>query len=425
MTSLEVRPAIAVGTLEAPPSKSYTHRAIVVGHLARRTHRIDHPLDADDTRATARGVARLGTPVDRRRDRWTIRHAAAGRPSRPVTIDCGESGTTLRFLTALAALQERPVTLSGAPRLAERPMEGLLGALEGLGATVRRTGRGLPIVVTGPIHGGAVRLDASESSQFGSALLLVLPTLSESSELTLEGRPISRPYLEATLAVLAHHGLRLRRRGLRFSIPGGQRYRSSRSVVPGDASSAAYLWAAAAITGGDVEVRGIPPGSVWPQADLEILSILERQGAEVGVAGNHVRVRGRRLRRFSAELTDAPDLFPLVGTIAAVTAGRSELRGAEQVVLKESDRRTGTIELARALGARVRVSPGCLVIEGARAPRPLRRQGLSDHRMVMSAAIGALAARGRSTLGDARAVSKSFPGFWEALRTVTGGERGR
>ena len=421
MTVIEIRPTTVVGRLLAPPSKSYTHRAVVAGHLARRRYRIDRPLEADDTRATLRAVGRLGTPVERTRERWTIRPATYGRSARSVTVDCGESGTTLRFLAALAALQDRSVTLRGAPRLAGRPMSKLLASLEALGAQIRRPGDRLPIVVRGPIHAARVRLDASESSQFASALLLVLPTLEGDSELVLEGRPVSRPYLEATVAVLTHHRVRVRRRGRGFSIPGGQRYASSRFAVPGDASSAAYLWAAAAVTSGEVEVRGVPPGTVWPQADLEILSILQQQGAEVWVRGDRIRVRGGTLRAFSVDLTDAPDLYPLAGTIAAVTPGRSVLRGAVHVASKESDRRVGTIRLARALGARVRASPDRLLVEGTREPRALALRDLADHRMMMSAAVGALAARGRSTLGPREAVNKSFPGFWEALRTVTHG----
>ena len=419
MTLVEIRPAAAVGHLLAPPSKSYTHRAIVAGHLARTRYRIDRPLDADDTRATARAVTRLGTPVERGRGRWTVRPRATGPRARSVTIDCGESGTTLRFLAALAALQDRPVTLRGAPRLAERPMSELLGALQALGARVRRSGGGLPLVLTGPLRSGSVRLDASESSQFASALLLVLPTLEGDSELVLEGRMVSRPYLEATIAVLGHHGIRLARRGRRFSVPGGQRYRSPRFVVPGDASSAAYLWVAAAITAGEVEVEGVPPGTAWPQADLAVLSILRRQGAEVRVHPDRVRVRGGSPRPFSADLTDAPDLYPLAGAMAAVTPGRSVLRGAAQVAVKESDRRSGTIRLAQALGARVRASADRLVIEGRSEPRPFVLRDLTDHRMVMSAAVGALAARGRSMIGAREAAGKSYPGFWAALRTVT------
>lgn len=421
MSVHRIRPATAFGRLRAPPSKSYTHRALAAGHLSGRRYRVDRPLDARDTRATAGAVARLGTPVLRTARHWTVEPSSTRRRPRSVSIDCGESGTTLRFVAALAALQDRPIRLEGSRGLGARPMDGLLRPLRRLGArTVKGPGRrGFPLVVTGPIRGGTVSVDSSESSQFASALLLALPTLPDDSVLTLTGRVVSRPYLDATLAVLAHHGLRLRRAGRSFSIPGGQRYRSTHFVVPGDASSAAYLWAAAAVTGGEVEVRGVPLGDRWPQADLRILPLLREYGAAVRTTAQGVSVGGGDRRPFTVDLTDSPDLYPLVGVLAAVAPGRSVLCGAEHVEVKESDRRRGTVRLARALGARVRAAPQGLVIEGTSSPRAFALVDLTDHRLVMSAAVGALAANGRSSVGDGSAVRKSFPGFWRCLGALT------
>ncbi len=424
MSTVRVRPAVASGRHRAPPSKSYTHRALVTGHLADRPFRIDRPLDSEDTRATARAIALLGTHVERRPHHWALRPAAARRRSTDVVIDCGESGTTLRFIAALAARESRSVTLEGRGRLPRRPMERLLGALRGLGATCRcaHPYGGLPLTVRGPIHAGRVAIDASESSQFASALLFVLPTLSGESEIRLTGRIVSRPYLEATLAVLRHHGLRLGRRGRRIRVPGEQRYTGRRFGVPGDASSAAYFWSAAAVTGGRVRIDGLP--GAWPQADLAILSVLDRAGAVVERTPSGAVVSGGRLRPFSVDLTDAPDLYPLVGVLAAATPGRSVIRGAAHVALKESDRRGETVRLVTAFGARPRSLGSGLAIEGSTRLRPVALRGLSDHRLVMSAAVGALAADGPSTIGDGRAVRKSFPGFWEALGRVASGSIG-
>ena len=421
MTRVRIRPARALGVVRAPPSKSYTHRALAVGHLARRRYRVDRPLDSDDTRATARAVGALGTPVERSDSCWTVDPAEPAHVRDAVGIDCRESGTTLRFATALAALGDRTVVLRGRGRLPLRPMAPLVGALERLGATVRTPagGRTLPLTLRGPIHGGRVEVDASESSQFASALLLVLPTLPDGSTLLLRGPIVSAPYLDATAAMLSRHGVECSRTARTVRVPGGQRYRGGRFEVPGDASSAAYLWAAAAVSGGEVRVRGIPPS--WPQADLAILDLLERNGAEVRREPDGATVRGTGRRRpFTVNLTDAPDLYPLVGVLAATTVGRSELRGAPQVVRKESDRRQGTVDLARGLGATAAISDDRLRITGTGAPKALALEALSDHRLVMSAAVGSLAASGPSVVGDARAVRKSFPGFWAVLKELTG-----
>ena len=419
MTSVVVRPGRVSGSIRAPPSKSYTHRALVAGHLARRRYAVINPLDSDDTRATARALEALGSRIRFGPQRWTITPSPA-KGRRIAQVDCGESGTTLRFAAALAALSDRPVRLRGRGRLPQRPLAGLFDALESLGASCQRPrGEGnLPATVHGPLRGGAVRLSASVSSQFVSALLLVLPVVPEDSTLELVGPVVSEPYIEATLAVLQHHRIRCARHGRRFSIPGGQRYLGSGLVVPGDASSAAYFWTAAAITGGRVQVTGIPRR--WPQADLSVLDLLRSAGATVRRSPDGATVGGGRLRGFRIDLTGTPDLYPLAGVLAASMPERSRLQGAAHVVLKESDRRAGTRRLATAMGAEVRPDGGGMAIRGRTHPRALRMHGLSDHRLVMSAGVAALVGNGPSRIADSRAVTKSFPGFWESLSTLQG-----
>ncbi len=414
MTQVRVRPGVARGTVRAPPSKSYTHRALAAGHLSRRPYHVLDPLDSDDTRATARGLRRLGSTVRFGRRDWAVRPSRRSPRGNGVRIDCRESGTTLRFLSALAALRSVPVRLEGEGRLPRRPMGGLLSALRTLGAECRIDATG--VVVRGPIHSGTVRLDASTSSQFASALLLALPSLEGESTLRLERTVVSEPYIDATLAVLRYHRVRVGRRGRTFRIEGPQRFRAGSFRPPGDASSAAYLWAAAATSGGSVEVAGVDPR--WPQADRAILRLLADAGAAVHETSQGTRVAGRAHRPFTIDLTGAPDLYPLAGVLAATIPGRSELRGASHVTLKESNRKLATSRLARALGARVRSEKERLVIEGSARPRATRLTDLSDHRLVMSAAVGALAADRTSTIGDARAVAKSFPDFWATLESL-------
>jgi 3-phosphoshikimate 1-carboxyvinyltransferase len=417
-----VRPGTAVGTVRAPGSKSYTHRALVAGHLSGHRYEVGHPLDSDDTRATARAIDALGTHPRLGGPRWTLlpRRTDASRAG---SIDCGESGTTLRFAAALAARGNRPIRLRGRGRLPVRPMEDLFGALECLGASCDRPpgGHSLPVTIRGPLHGGSIRLDASRSSQFASSLLLTLPTLPDDSHIRLMGAIVSEPYLDATLAVLRYHGVRVDRNGRDLTVPGGQEYRRRGMRVPGDASSACYLWAAGALTGGRVRVRGIPAD--WPQADRAILGLLREAGSSVAETADGVTVEGRPDRAFSMDFTSCPDLYPLAGVIAATIDAPSTLRGADQVVLKESDRRAATIRLARTMGADVRPTRRGLVIRGRARPRRLRLAGLSDHRVVMSAAVGALVADKPSSIGDADAVTKSFPAFWNVLDSLREGGR--
>lgn len=411
-----VRPSIVEGVVRAPSSKSYTHRALVVGHLSGRPYRVERPLVADDTKATRNGLVALGSRVTTRPGVWRIAPGGARGPRVP-TVRCGESGTTLRLLLAAAARLDRRVRFDGRPQLRRRPIEGLVGPLVAHGATLgSHGGSALPLDVRGPIQGGSYRVDGSVSSQYVSALLLVLPTLAEPSTLRVDGALVSAPYVAATEAVLSAHRIRFARRGSTWRIPGGQRYVGRRFEVPGDASSAAYLWTAAALTRGRVRVDGVDPR--WPQADRRVLSVLRSAGATVRERGGSTTVEGPLARGFDVDLTDSPDLFPLLGVLAAAIPDRSTLRGAPHLAFKESDRREGTTRLAKALGATVTSRAGGLVIRGVPAMRRVRLSGLDDHRLVMSAAVGALAARGPSSIGDAGAVAKSFPDFWSVLRTL-------
>jgi 3-phosphoshikimate 1-carboxyvinyltransferase len=410
-----VRPATVDGEVDAPPSKSYTHRFLLAAHLSGRTGRLRGPLVSDDTLRTAYALAQLGSDVRAGTRVWRI----TPRPTAPtrgtLTIDCGESGTTLRFLAAAAALHGGRFRFVGRGRLPQRPMGPLFGALRDLGASISREAglSTLPFTLRGPIHGGLVELAVDESSQFTSALLFALPTVRPSSRIRTFGPPVSEPYVRASLAVIRGQGVRAVAGPSGYRLPGGQCYRAVDASAPGDASSAAYLWALAAITGGRATVRGLDPR--WPQADLAVLPLLRRYGATVTRRGGTVSVRGGERRPFRIELTDSPDLYPLAGVLGASAPGRSYLLGAEHVVAKESDRRQETVRLVRSLGARATEFDGGLAVEGTRRVRPLHLRSARDHRIVMSAAVAAAAASGPSEIGDASAVGKSFPGFFEAI----------
>ncbi|MCI4353441.1 MAG: 3-phosphoshikimate 1-carboxyvinyltransferase [Thermoplasmata archaeon] len=422
MTVKRIRPARIHGRIRAPPSKSYTHRALLAAFFAEAPCEVVGPLDSDDTRATRNGLRVLGAQVRRSRDGWVVSPGPGGAQVPQGAIDCADSGTTLRFLAAAAAQGGNPVRFGGSRRLASRPMEELYGALRTLGARVQTPSktRCLPCVVRGPISPGRVAIRGDVSSQFTSALLMVLPRLAGRSELRLGGTTVSRPYIDATCAVLDERGIHVRRSRIGFVTHGPQRYRSGRIRVPGDASSAAYLWAAAAATAGSVDVEGVPDD--LPQADLAILPILAAMGARVRRAARFVRVAGPLVEPITVDLTDAPDLFPLVSVLAALVPGRtSRLTGAPQIAFKESDRRIESARLARALGARVIAAPSRLEIRGSLTPRRLDCPSLRDHRLVMSAAVAGLSTNGTSRIGRAEAVTKSFPGFWNALGALTEG----
>jgi 3-phosphoshikimate 1-carboxyvinyltransferase len=420
MTVRTIRPATARGTIDAPPSKSYTHRALVLAALtADPDILVEHPLRSDDIRATVRGLRAMGVRITSHGNALLVRTAPA-IALEPATVDCGESGTTLRFLLAVAALGTAPIRFLGTGRLPRRPVRAITDPLVSMGARVEfaRRDRSLPVTVTGPIRAGRVRVESSESSQPTSALLLIASAIAGTTRIEQRGAAVSRPYVEATLAALRRFGIQVRTARDRHEVAGPQRARIRRFRVPGDASSAAYLWAAAAATGGLVRVRGIDPE--LPQADLRVLDWLRRQGCSVSHTRGGITVKGRLRRGAEVDLTDAPDLYPLLAVLAAITpGGSSRLTGAPHLALKESDRRTESLRLALGLGADARLTRSGLEVRGRGSPTPVRMESLTDHRLVMSAAIGGLAATGPSRLGDAGAVRKSFPGFWTSLASLT------
>jgi 3-phosphoshikimate 1-carboxyvinyltransferase len=418
VNGIRVRPGVVSGACAAPASKSYTHRALVAAASLGIGLRIRNPLDSEDTRATRKALVQLGYPVSGSPDEWTVRaRDPADARGRALRIQCGESGTTLRFVTALAARDPRSVRLTGAARLGIRPMDGLLNALSTLGATARRDGTSAwSVRVEGPIHGGSVRVPAYETSQFVSALLISLGGLGTPSDILPEGPIVSRPYLTATLRLLDQLGGRIQARQRGWAVGGSHRRGSRVWTVPGDISSAAYLWTAAAVTGGDVRTDAL--NMDWPQADQAMLAVLRDSGATVEARRTWVRVRGRSVRPFSVNLDDSPDLLPLAGVLAATIPGRSRILGARHAADKESDRRRGTADLVRGLGASESLSSTRLDISGTSQPRGVRAYGSSDHRLVASAAVAALASSSPSHLLHPEAVRKSYPGLWRDLRAL-------
>jgi 3-phosphoshikimate 1-carboxyvinyltransferase len=403
--------------LEAPPSKSATHRALVLAALAEGPSEILGPLDADDTRRTFEGLSALGIGVEEAAGRWIVR-GLGGRIPGGGTLWLGESGTSFRFLLAVASLGERPSRLDGAPRLRQRPIAPLARALSRLGARIERLGldASLPLAAGGrSFGGGTVRLEAGTSSQFASALLLIGPSLRGGVELALEGRAVSLPYAELTVSSLRAFGVPVERLGdgrwrvPQFAYPG----RNIR--VEGDPSSASYFLAAAALHGGRVRIEGWPSSS--PHPDTRFPRILERWGCEVVEGPSWLELRGTgRVPPFELDLSDAPDLVPTVAVLALFSSGPSAIVGVPHLRQKESDRLEALARGLRALGREAVATQEELRV-GPPPAGPLRGARIetrSDHRIAMAFAIAGTKI-GNVVIDDADCVAKSNPAFWDQL----------
>lgn len=401
---------------EAPPSKSYTHRALIAAALAAGQSRIAAPLCAVDTELTARGLESLGVPIGWTPGEITVTGCGGTLPAPgEVTIDCQNSGTTLRLLASVALLAPHPVVLTGNARMLERPVGPLVDALRTLGGDVTFIGRPgyPPIRVSGRLRGGKAQIDGSISSQFISSILMAAPYADEDVELTIPTPPASRSYLDVTADVMIRFGARLERRGYDwFRVQSGVTYRGRDYSVEGDYSSASYLFAVAAVCGGRVTVTGLNPASV--QGDRRFLDALEAMGCQVTATGDAVTVeRTGDLEGIEVDMSSSPDTVQTLAAVAATAGSPTTITGVAHLQYKESDRVRVTAETLRRMGAGVEVTADSLTI----TPAPLHGVFVDphdDHRTAMAFAVLGLAV-GDMTISDPGCVEKSFPGFWERL----------
>lgn len=418
---LKVRPSKLSGEIAAPPSKSYTHRAFVIAALAKGESRIINPLLALDTKATIEAVRALGAEVARRGDVWLVRGTEGRLRPRADLIDAKNSGTTIRLMSAVSALSDKPIRLTGDGSILRRPMGPLAGALEKLGANARCEGREgrPPVIVGGGLAGGEVEITGEISSQFISALLIASPYAREDVRLTITGRLRSRPYVEMTLELLEAAGAKVRRnRSLtEFRIPGGQTFRPIDLTIPGDFSSAAFPLGAAAITGSTVRVNNLDVRGA--QGDRAIVGLLDEFGADVKVRGKSVEVAGTgELSGVDADCGDNPDLVPVLAVLGSVAEGRTRLMNIPHLRFKETDRLRALAIGLRRLGAEVAELPDELRLRGVRQLKGARLSSYGDHRMAMAFAVAGLAARGETVVDGAESIPVSYPGFVDGMRKL-------
>lgn len=415
----------------AVSSKSVTHRALICAALAPGRSRLRRPLEAVDTRVTASALDAMGIPVSFSEELWEI-EGCGPRFAGGAEIQLQESGTSFRFLTALAALGRRSSRLDGAPRLRERPLGGLGPALVSLGARLRLSENGgLPLESGGQGFPSRdperpIEIEASRSSQFASALMLIGPSLVGGLRLELEPPVVSRPYLELTAQTMSDFGVETEWRSptdVRIPEAG---YTPRDLTIEADWSSASYPLAAAAVTGGRVRLEGLRADS--RQADRRFLAILEQAGAEVRWDGDDVVVRGpAELRPLDLSLGDAPDIAPSVALLALFAPGASNLRNVAHLRIKESDRLELLAANLRRLGRHAIAHPDRLEIPALAEPDGLQRlapadlETMGDHRMAMAFAVAGLRLPG-IRVNRPECVEKSYPGFWEHFADFERGE---
>jgi 3-phosphoshikimate 1-carboxyvinyltransferase len=401
------------GAISAPGSKAYTHRALLASLLSQGETIIQGASDCDDAHRTLESIRSLGANVHTERDR-IVSYGTGKFASYTKPINCGESGATFRFLTAIAATSRTTISLRASRGLAKRPMKPLFKAIEMLGASTCATDYkdGSEVRIHGPLIGGETWIRGDISSQFISGLLFAAPLAAKDVTVHVEGPLESRPYVEMSMKVLKKHGIAIEEDGNEFHVPAPQKYTPALHHVPGDFSSAAFLIAGGGIAGEKVTISGLNPGS--PEPDTVFLKVIDRIGLNFRSIGETLEVRGSELEPFEFDASNNPDLVPPLEVLGCFTNGTSEIRGVRRLRYKETNRlQTVPAELGK-MGARIRVYRDVVSIRGGGLVG-CELDSKDDHRVAMSCAIASIGAKGNSLIQNAEAVSKSYPAFFQDL----------
>lgn len=419
---LKIAPSVVGGTVLAPPSKSYTHRAIILGSLAQGETVIDNFLASDDTLHTINVCRALGVDIQSGNKKLRIIGTGGRFPSKPEsqTVFVGNSGSTIRMSASLAALAPARIVFDGEERLRQRPVGDLISALKSLGVQVSSLNKeGYPPIEVrgGRLLGGEVSVSGRESSQYISSLLMVAPYAESDVTIRVIDELHSKPYVDITIDIMRQFGVEVENHDYKeFVIKSGQRYKGRYYRVEGDYSSAAYFFAASAIGGCFIVVGNLEPNSA--QGDRHFLDILSRMGCQVNYDGGQAKVARRgELTGITVDMGDYPDIVQPLAVVAAYAKGKTRITNIGHLRYKESDRINDTAVELRKTGIKVDVTEDTISITGGK-PRGAIIESHNDHRMAMSLAIAALFADGDTIINGAESVAKSYPGFFDDLAAL-------
>jgi len=406
-----IQPYNIKGKIRAPGSKSYLQRALAIAALAESETELLNAQWSSDSEATLGTIQQLGASTKFENDNIRI------KPGKPVNRDgivwnTGESGLSLRMFSCIAALYDFTITIDGEGTLVNRPVQPIIEALNSAGVKAFSKNGKLPISIHGPYPGGKIMVDGEFSSQIITGLLIALPLANSDSIIEVDNLQ-SIPYVDMTLAIIQHFGVRVHHDNYHtFQIKGNQSYKGTSYTIEGDWSAAANFLVAAAISG-EIIIDGLEYVSM--QADRAILDALKNCGAEVYCKEDQIRVCRKEMRPFQFDATHCPDLFPPLVVLAAACQGRSVIKGVNRLIYKESNRLVTLTETFQKLGVSMMAAGDELLINGTGRILGGTVASYHDHRIAMAAAIAAAIADGPIKIQEPEAVRKSHPMFYEEL----------
>ena len=407
------------GEISPPGSKSITNRALICAALASGSSTLTHVLNCDDTQVMVTALQTLGLSIDWRKDDniLTIQGCGGQVPVPTADLYVANSGTTVRFLTAVLASMRGEFTLDGVLRMQQRPIKDLVEALNELGATVQAAPNGCPpvTIIGNGFSGTSCQIAGSTSSQFLSGLILAIGNSKLDITIQLDGTLVSEPYIQMTIDVLSAFGREISfdNRDV-YSSRGGQVLRGIEYDIEPDASAASYFFAAAAVTRGDVSVMGLSKDSI--QGDIEFCDCLEQMGCEIEYGAEYIRVQGGELIGIDVDMNAISDTVLTLAVVSLFAQGPTTIRNVRHIRDKETDRITDLARELRRLGAAVEEFQDGMTIT------PSRYQGATietydDHRMAMSFAIAGLRIPD-VVISDPECCNKTYPDFLEDLTAL-------
>ena len=425
MESLTLQPINKIqGEVNLPGSKSVSNRALLLAALAKGTTRLTNLLDSDDIRHMLNALTTLGVQYQLSEDKTECVVEGLGQPfsvSEPVELFLGNAGTAMRPLAAALCLGEGEYVLTGEPRMKERPIGHLVTALQDAGADIEYLENEnyppLKIVGTG-LKSGTVSIDGSISSQFLTAFLMSAPLAEGEVRINIEGDLVSKPYIDITLDIMKQFGVNVINNDYQeFVIPAGQHYVAPGDfLVEGDASSASYFLAAAAIKGGEVKVTGIGKNSI--QGDIQFADALEKMGAEIEWGDDYVIARAGKLKGIDMDYNHIPDAAMTIATTALFAEGTTAIRNVYNWRVKETDRLSAMATELRKVGAEVEEGEDYIIVKPVPQLKHAAIDTYDDHRMAMCFSLVALSDT-PVTINDPKCTSKTFPDYFDKLKSLS------
>jgi 3-phosphoshikimate 1-carboxyvinyltransferase len=400
-----------------PGSKSYTNRALLLAALTSGPVKIINPLLSDDTKAMIACLESLRIKVTVQTGSFEVAGDISAIEDRAYELDAELSGTTIRFMLALACVIPGRQTLHGKAGLNKRPFGDLVDGLRQLGAKIEYLGKeGRPplLVSSASLAEGTVTISGAQSSQYLSALLMIAPLATGGVTIAVQDGLISKPYVAMTIEAMKRFGVEVTTTANSYRIASKQTYNCSEYVVEGDVSSASYFLAIAALTGSTVTLRNMNPESL--QGDMGFLKILERMGSEVTYGEDMITVKGNGVRPVEVDMRDCPDQAQTLAVLAAFADGVTTITGIQSLRVKETERIVALQAELKKMGIETSATEGTLVVRGGQ-PGTASIATYGDHRMAMAFAVAGSKLPGVEIQAP-DVVAKTFPGFWDKLREV-------